>query len=171
MNASSRLILLQGPFAYAPSPGPAWFLFWLSIFHGVFALVARDPEVGAMPQPAPIVQSGAAASAGLAPAITTNTADRDDYEATFRSLSPNNGDASIAHEAEGSRLFVGNASAYSSSRPALWMLCMWGLALGFVQGIQMIFLPAGLVMPLSWGSYPFDIAYFIAGLAGMRLSS
>ena len=37
-----------------------------------------------------------------------------------------------------------------------------------LQGIEMVALPAGLVMPISWGSLPFDIAFFVAGLAAAR---
>lgn len=41
------------------------------------------------------------------------------------------------------------------------------LAPPLLQAIEMVTMPAGLMMPISWGSLPFDVAYFVAGLAGI----
>jgi hypothetical protein len=75
-------------------------------------------------------------------------------------------------EGESVRLVVSSSTQCSlptlqpNAKPSVWMLCAGGFALGIVQGLEMVFLPVGLVMPIAWGSLPFDIAFYIAGLTG-----
>ena len=162
---------MQGAF-YAPNPGPAWFLFWLALFHSAVVVAARDPQVGAM-KPVAVVATSLPAetsSGRQEDALTTDapvpldpTLQNSTVIVDFRHAHP-----SSERDDRGGLLaeHAPGVITPASARPSIWMLCIAGLGLGVLQGVEMVFLPAGLVMPISWGSLPFDVAFFIAGLAG-----
>ena len=54
------------------------------------------------------------------------------------------------------------------ARPSLLTMIGIGALCGFLQGIQLGFLPAFPFMPISLGSLPFDVVFFYAGLEATR---
>jgi len=72
-------------------------------------------------------------------------------------------------------LLVFNAALLATSGPkvalqlpSLPVLCALGAALGLLQGLQIALLPAYFFMPITFGSLPFDAAFFAAGIAAAR---
>jgi glucan biosynthesis protein C len=72
-------------------------------------------------------------------------------------------------------LLVFNAALLATSGPAVaWalpslpLLCALGAGLGALQGLQILLLPAYFFMPITFGSLPFDAAFFAAGIAAAR---
>ena len=72
-------------------------------------------------------------------------------------------------------LLVFNAALLATTGPAVaWplpslpLLCALGAALGALQGLQILLLPAYFFMPITFGSLPFDAAFFAAGIAAAR---
>lgn len=137
---------------YSPTPGPAWFLFWLTVFHACFALAARDPEVGAVAPAAPpaLLPSGVH-PAKLVPGVTY--ALPPGVQLSAPSLQTHQHVAAVpfsghrtteeehstllrasAEDAAGQGIARDDVSlALSSPRPALWKLCVIGLGLGLLQ--------------------------------------
>jgi glucan biosynthesis protein C len=54
------------------------------------------------------------------------------------------------------------------ARPSLAAACGVGALLGLVQLVQMAFLPALFLMPISWSSFPFHCTFFFAGVLACR---
>ena len=54
------------------------------------------------------------------------------------------------------------------SLPSLPSVLSIGLGLGFLQGIEMIVAPFYIIMPVSFGSLPFDCVFFFAGVLASR---
>lgn len=51
------------------------------------------------------------------------------------------------------------------SCPSVRVLCAAGLVLGLLQGLLMVGMPFGFMfMPISFGSLPFDVCFFMAGI-------
>ena len=53
-------------------------------------------------------------------------------------------------------------------RPTLAWLLAYGLALGLLQFVEMVVLPGLIIMPITFGSFPFDCAFFFAGVVAAR---
>ena len=54
------------------------------------------------------------------------------------------------------------------ARPSLVVLCGVGAALGALQFVEMVFLPGLVLMPITFGSFPLDCAFFFAGVLASR---
>lgn len=54
------------------------------------------------------------------------------------------------------------------ARPSLVQLCGVGAGLGALQFVEMLFLPGLLLMPITFGSFPLDCAFFFAGVLAAR---
>lgn len=54
------------------------------------------------------------------------------------------------------------------ARPSLVVLCGVGAALGSLQFVEMVFLPGLVLMPITFGSFPLDCAFFFAGVLASR---
>jgi glucans biosynthesis protein C len=52
--------------------------------------------------------------------------------------------------------------------PSVAMIVFTGALLGFLQGLQLLFFPAFPLMPIVWGSLPFDILFYIGGIIARR---
>ena len=52
--------------------------------------------------------------------------------------------------------------------PSPFILLLAGLGLGTLQGLQLLFFPGFPLMPISFGSLPFDIAFYVGGVAARR---
>ncbi|KAK3269107.1 hypothetical protein CYMTET_22430 [Cymbomonas tetramitiformis] len=53
--------------------------------------------------------------------------------------------------------------------PTLTSVFTWGFGLGFIQAVCMAVLPMGFIfMPITFGSLPFDILFFTAGVVAKR---
>jgi hypothetical protein len=157
----ARLLFSQGLF-YAPNPGPPWFLFWLFIFSAAFALAARDRDVGAL-HPSVVLVTPAASTSAQAQGHDIPLLPSMDAAAS-----------EIAHLMPSTDLSKHGAAAADTfpspvprlPRPPYWLLAAAGAVLGLLQAVQMCWLPMFIMMPIAWGSLPFDVAFFIAGLAG-----
>lgn len=56
-------------------------------------------------------------------------------------------------------------------RPHFGVLCACGALLGFVQGVQIVWLPGWPLMPITIGSLPVNVGFFVAGLLAHRHAS
>ena len=56
----------------------------------------------------------------------------------------------------------------TASRPSFWTLLGAGAALGAAQATQFMFMPVFPMMPITFGSLPFDVAAFTAGVVARR---
>jgi hypothetical protein len=54
------------------------------------------------------------------------------------------------------------------ARPSLLVLCGVGTALGALQFVEIIFVPGLVLMPITFGSFPLDCAFFFAGVLASR---
>jgi len=52
--------------------------------------------------------------------------------------------------------------------PSFGMILLTGALLGFIQGLQLLFFPGFPLMPIVWGSLPFDILFYIGGIIARR---
>lgn len=64
--------------------------------------------------------------------------------------------------------FVGGDNV-TAPFPCLTSVITWGLSLGFIQAVCIAILPMGFIfMPITFGSLPFDILFFTAGVVAKR---
>lgn len=53
-------------------------------------------------------------------------------------------------------------------RPTLLTLCALGMVAGALQAVQIMFLPIYPFMPITFGSLPFDVLFFVGGLVAEK---
>lgn len=77
---------------------------------------------------------------------------------------------SVAYSLLGTKGYSGAQNAnFVMARPNIVILCIIGAALGVLQGVQLLF-PLFVYMPITFGSLPFDVAFFTAGIIARRNS-
>jgi peptidoglycan/LPS O-acetylase OafA/YrhL len=127
--------------SYAPNAGQTWFLAWLIIFSFCYALVADDAAPGQLELPLPGLARLCAVGAALGVLQVLTSA----FSFFFASSNY-------------SRL-----TPYSFPLTLLYLLC--GAALGVLQALQAAVCPSLVMMPITFGSFPFDVLFFVAGVA------
>lgn len=65
-------------------------------------------------------------------------------------------------------LVGGTPADWAAARPSLTKLCAAGAALGILQALQVAYAPIFVMMPISFGSLPFDVVFFAAGIVARR---
>ncbi len=56
----------------------------------------------------------------------------------------------------------------ATARPSLVALCGFGALLGALNFVEMVFMPGLVFMPITFGSFPLDCAFFTAGVLAAR---
>jgi hypothetical protein len=139
---------------YQADPGPPWFVCWLLVLNMCYAFVqVRAAAAASTAAAAAELEEGAAGGAG--------------ERAAQDSL---NGDGHSAAAADAAAAAATDDAAPPIPPPTFGRCMLAGLVLGVAQAAVCAAIPGGgfMMMPLSYGSLPFDLAAFGVGLVAKR---
>lgn len=142
---------------YVADPGPPWFVCWLLVLNMCYAFVQVRAAAAASTAAAatPELEEGAAGGAGRAAQGSLN----------------GGGHSAATADAAAAAAATDDAALPPIPLPPTFGRCMLaGLVLGVAQAAVCAAIPRGgfMMMPLSYGSLPFDLAAFGVGLVAKR---